>query len=306
MDSIQYINRQKACVETEEVFGEQAIRFLYGSCPLSKTLGRMALHSFAKWPFMSAFYGYLQNLPSSKKRVIPFIERFGMDASEFQDTPEAFKTFNEFFVRKLKPECRPISQNAIIPADARYRFYPQIGQGDIFSVKNKAFCLKTVLQDEALAARYEGGSLVIARLCPTDCHRFYFPFDCTPTKAKLINGKLFSVNPIATKDNPWIWCVNRRMLTLLDSKEYGQVAYLEVGATNVGSIIQTYTPDRPQPKGGEKGYFEFGGSALLILFEKGRIQFDNDLIAASEKGLEILCLIGQSLGIKDKPYEAST
>ncbi len=296
MDCIQYINRETGSIEKEEVFGEQAIRFLYGNSFFSKLFGRLALHGFAKWPFASSFFGFLQNCASSKARVIPFINRFGMDTSEFLDSPEDYSTFNEFFIRKLKPECRPLSNNACMPADARYRFYPQIGQGDIFSVKNKSFCLKTVLQDEALAKHYEGGSLVIARLCPTDCHRFYFPFDCTPNKAKLINGKLFSVNPIATKDNPWIWGVNRRMLTLLDSAEFGQVAYLEVGATNVGSIIQTYTPNTHQSKGAEKGYFEFGGSALLLLFEKGRIKFDEDLINASNQGLEILCHIGQSLG----------
>ncbi len=289
MKNIRYINRQTGLEETEEVFGEQAIRFLYGKSPL----GYIMLHSLAKWPPVSAFYGYLQNKKSSKAKVIPFIKRFGIDTSEFLDPPEAFESFNHFFVRKLKPEARPFSENAIIPADGRYRFYQKIDKDLHFDVKNRQFSLETILQSKELADKYSKGSLVIARLCPTDCHRFYFPFDCTPSKAKFINGKLFSVNPIAIKDNPWIWGVNRRMLTTLHSEQYGDVLYLEVGATNVGSIIQTYTPDKAVKKGDEKGYFEFGGSALLIFFEPGKITFDSDLVGHD---LEVRCLIGQSLG----------
>ena len=289
MNAIRYINRQTGRVETEEVFGEKAIRFLYGKSALAYFL----LHSLAKWPPVSAFYGFLQNRKKSKAQVQPFIDRFGINTAEFLDEPATFGSFNQFFVRKLKSDARPLSSNAIIPADGRYKFYQEINKDLSFEVKKKGFCLKTILQSEKLADRYDGGSLVMARLCPTDCHRFYFPFDCVPSKAKLINGKLFSVNPIAIRDNPWIWGVNRRMMTTLHSEEYGDVLYLEVGATNVGSIIQTYMQDVAVKKGDEKGFFEFGGSALLIFFEKGRITFDADLLGHD---LEVRCLIGQSLG----------
>ena len=296
MNSIHYIDRNSGQVATEEVFGESAIRFLYGNSWLSKILGRISLHGLAKWPPVSRFYGFLQNLPSSKARVMPFIKRFGMDASEFVEAPENFATFNDFFIRKLKPSTRPLAMGAVMPADARYTFVPEIGLQDVLSVKNRPFCLRSLLQDDSLAQKYAGGCCVLARLCPTDCHRFYFPFDCIASKAKAIDGKLFSVNPIATQANPWIWGENRRMLTMLSSKEFGEVAFLEVGATNVGTIIQTYTPDTLQQKGAEKGYFAFGGSALIMLFEKGRIQLADDLTAFAKSGLEILCLIGQPLG----------
>lgn len=292
MNSIRYINRQTGQIETEEVFGESAIRFLYGNSFLST----LVLHGFAKWPFVSSIYGFLQKIPSSKRKIIPFIKRFGINTSEFLESVESYQSFNDFFIRKLKPTSRALCPHAIIPADGRYTFYPELSAQDEFDVKGKSFNIHSILKDPELAKRYAGGSLCIARLCPIDCHRFYFPIDCIPNKARLINGKLYSVNPIATKDNPWIWGANRRMLTLLDSKEYGQVAFLEIGATNVGSIIQTYEPNTAQLKGNEKGYFSFGGSALLIFFEKGRIQFDADLLAASRQGLEIRCLIGQSLG----------
>jgi phosphatidylserine decarboxylase len=251
----------------------------------------------AKWPLFSAFFGWLQNRPSSKPKIMPFIKRFGIDTSEFLESPEEYCTFNEFFIRKLKPEARPINPSpAVIPADGRYKFFQEISSNQEIEVKNRSLCLKAVLQDETLANRYEGGSLVIARLCPTDCHRFYFPIDSVPSKARCINGLLYSVNPLATKDNPWIWGANRRMLTILSSDTFDDVAFLEVGATNVGTIIETYQPGKFQPKGAEKGYFSFGGSALLIFFKKGRIRFDQDLLDASSSGLEIKCLIGESMG----------
>lgn len=294
MEKIYYIDRQSGTRCTEEVYGESAVRLLYGKGFRSKSIGRLILHFFAKRRFFSSFYGWLQKLPLSKKKIIPFIERFAIDSTEFLEPVSSFKSFNDFFIRKLKPESRVIATSpAVIPADGRYRFYPKIGKKDGFSVKEKPFCLETVLQSTELAARFDGGSLVIARLCPTDCHRFYFPIDCTPSKAEFINGKLYSVNPIAVKNKPWIWGENMRMRTILNSELFGVVAFMEVGATNVASIIQTYKPGTKQQKGDEKGYFSFGGSALLIFFEPGACTFDDDLLGHS---LEIRCQIGQSMG----------
>ncbi|MBS0656135.1 MAG: phosphatidylserine decarboxylase [Verrucomicrobia bacterium] len=296
LNSIFYIERQTGNVEKEEILGEGAIRFLYGSTLLSRTIGRLVLNGFAKWPPCSAIYGWLQKRARSKRKIIPFINHFQVDASEFEQSPEQFSSFNDFFIRKLKSECRPISHSpAVIPADGRYTFFTDLSSSTPFSVKNRTFCLKTILRDSTLATRYEGGSLVIARLCPTDCHRFYFPIDCVPGTTEEINGKLFSVNPIATKDNPWIWGANRRYLTILSSEHFGKVAFLEVGATNVGTVIQTYTPGKTYHKGEEKGYFSFGGSALLLFFERGKIEFSDDLLEASKRRLEIRCLIGQPL-----------
>ncbi len=296
---IHYINRLTGKVEKEEVYYEGGIRFLYGKSFISRTLGRIFLHGLAKWPLTSWVFGKLQQRKASKKKIVPFINLYNVDTSEFLEPVASFPSFNAFFIRKLKPSARPLAEGekqAIIPADARYYFYETIDERFPFSVKGQNFTLKTLLQDDEKAAKYSGGTLIVARLCPTDCHRFYFPCDSVPGTTKCINGKLFSVNPIAIKDNPWIYCVNRRCVTYLDSNQFGTIAYLEIGATSVGSIIQTFTPHTLQKKGAEKGYFSFG-SALLILFEKGRIRLDADLVAATKQGLEMRALIGQSLGV---------
>jgi phosphatidylserine decarboxylase len=183
-----------------------------------------------------------------------------------------------------------------LPADARYLVFPDIEKADGFWVKGKKFSLIELLQDKSLAERYKNGSMVISRLCPVDYHRFHFPCDCTPKESQLINGPLFSVNPIALKRNIEILSENKRVLTELNTTNFGNVLYIEVGATYVGSIVQTYIPGQSYAKGDEKGYFSFGGSCLILLFEPGKIVFDQDLINASLEKVEVRGLLGQSLG----------
>ena len=89
---------------------------------------------------------------------------------------------------------------------------------------------------------------------------------------------------------------NKRVVTEIETERFGTILYIEIGATAVGSIRQTYIPDLPVKKGEEKGYFEFGGSCIVLLFEKNRICFDADLIKNTEEGLETRANFGQSLG----------
>jgi phosphatidylserine decarboxylase len=164
-------------------------------------------------------------------------------------------------------------------------------------VKGKKFDLATLLQDEELAAQYEEGSMVIARLCPMDYHRYHFPCDCYAGKTELINGWLYSVNPVAIKKNIDIFAENKRTLCELDSEKFGKVLFLEIGATCVGAIHQTYTPETQCAKGDEKGYFSFGGSSLILLFPPNSIQFDQDLLDATAAQIEVKCLVGQPMGV---------
>jgi phosphatidylserine decarboxylase len=89
---------------------------------------------------------------------------------------------------------------------------------------------------------------------------------------------------------------NKRRLTLIDSPEFGRVAMLEVGATNVGSIVETYVPGRPLPKGEEKGLFKFGGSCVITVFARGRICFDADVLEQSNQFRETYARMGDRLG----------
>lgn len=300
MAHIEYLDRQTGHTNIEKVYKNQMILLVYGDSWRSLFLKKLLLPFLTKHPFFSILYGILQKLPYSKKKIRPFINEFHVDESEFKDPVGSFRSFNDFFIRHLRPEARPISQDhatVIIPADGRYYFYQDIEACDGFVVKGKKFELSELLGDPLLAKEYVAGSMVIARLCPSDYHRFHFPCDCVPGESKLINGWLDSVNPLAIKKNIQIFAQNKRTLCKLETEKFGPILYMEIGAICVGSIKQTYTPSRKYFKGDEKGYFEFGGSSLILLFKKNTIKFDEDLIAATKMGIEVRCLMGQKMGV---------
>ena len=299
MKEIVFLDRATKKIVQEKVYGQGFIKAFYGDHTYSRFLRRFVLPWMTQHPFMSKFYGFLQKTGFSKRKIKPFLEQFEVDPSEFLDPVESFSSFNDFFIRKLKPEARPIAPGkdvAILPADGRYLVYPHIDKADGFLVKGKKFCLETFLQSKELADKYSKGSMVIARLCPTDYHRFHFPCNALPSDVIAINGTLHSVNPLALRKKIEIFSENKRALTSLRTNHFGEVLFIEVGAICVGSIHQTFTPLEPYAKGDEKGYFSFGGSSLVLLFEPGTIQFDQDLIDASSERLEVKALMGQTMG----------
>ncbi|MGE3954106.1 MAG: phosphatidylserine decarboxylase [Parachlamydiales bacterium] len=291
---IEVIDRQTGDRFVEAVYGEAAIAFLYGR-------GRL-LHPLLHNPLFSVLYGKVQGSRLSRHKVLPFIKKYGLDTTEFETEPADFRSFNDFFIRKLKAGARRIADSAaVLPADGRYLFFPKIEEEHTFFAKGQRFSLKEFLRSSRLAAQYEGGAMVIGRLCPTDYHRFHFPADGIPSESSLINGWLASVNPAAIRDNMKIFWENRRSLTPLQTPHLGRILIVEVGALCVGKIHQTYVANKRVKRGDEKGYFSFGGSSVVLLFEPGRITFDPDLVAASGEGLEVMCLMGQSLGKSASP-----
>jgi phosphatidylserine decarboxylase len=290
---IQYVDRKSGVLCTEKVYGEKTLELLYGDGWASRLFSLTLLPLIAHLPFCSQMYGYVQKRAGSRGKIAPFIREYGINESEF--AKRQFDSFNDFFIRKLRPECRPIERDEdrlAMPADGRYLVFEKFNR---FFVKGQEFFLSDFLQDSAMARRYSDGSMMIARLCPVDYHRFHFPCEGTALSARLIKGPLYSVNPIALKRRVKILSENKRMVTELESERFGHILYVEVGATSVGSIQQTYVPGRVR-KGEEKGYFEFGGSCIVLLFEKGRVRFDEDLVRNTEKGLETLCRFGEGFG----------
>lgn len=299
MEEIIYRDRETGTLKNEKVYGKFFLESLYGSSLLSKFFSLLFLPLIAQVPFFSFFYGRRQKKKKSRKKIVPFIREFQIDAGEFADSVESYHSFNDFFIRRLKPEVRPIMPErsvATFPADGRHLVFPNIAKAEGFYIKGSHFDLERLLGDQQLVETYKKGAMVISRLCPTDYHRFHFPCDCTPGKAKLINGPLFSVNPLALKKHIAILSENKRVVTPLETASFGRAVYIEVGATCVGSIQQTFSPNNPYKKGEEKGYFEFGGSCTILLFEEGVIEFDQDLIDASDQHIETYAKMGTSLG----------
>lgn len=293
-EPIRYFHRYKQSVETEQVYGGSWLRWTY-----STSLGRLSLSLLVKRAIVSRYYGWRMSMRASANRILPFIVNYDLDVDEFAKKPLSFKSFNDFFYRALKPSARPIvpgEQVAVLPADGRHLAFQNVDAAAGFYAKGQQFSLEGFLGDKALAAEFAGGSLLISRLCPVDYHRFHFPVNGTPGEARLINGWLYSVSPIALRQNlSYLW-QNKRMVTLVESPEFGRVAVCEIGATMVGSIFQTYVPGRPVVKGAEKGLFKFGGSCVVTIFQRGRVKFDEDLVRQSADGLEVYARMGDRLG----------
>lgn len=291
-EPVTFFNRHTGRIETEAVYGEGFLRFAY-----EHPLGALPLHAVAKRHFFSKWYGWRMDRPTSRKLIAPFIERYQIDVSECADAVGSFRSFNEFFVRKLKPEARPIDPRAdavVFPADGRHLAIPDASSCDSVFVKGIRFDLAALLRDDGLAKKFARGSLLISRLCPVDYHRFHFPCDGIPGRPRLINGPLYSVSPIALRRRPSILWENKRFITALNNDRLGAVLLLEIGATNVGTIVHASLPDRPAAKGSEKGFFRFGGSCFIALFEPGRVRFADDLTEHGAAGREVFAKMGEA------------
>ncbi|MGC6582638.1 MAG: phosphatidylserine decarboxylase [Akkermansiaceae bacterium] len=283
MEPIQYLNRETNQLETEKVYGEGFLRWAYGN-----PLGKLALHGFVKRPFFSKWYGRKMDQPKTTSKIAPFLETYGLDSSDFIKKPEEFRSFNDFFYRKLKPGARPIAEAPLVfPADGRHLGFQKASEISSVFVKGQKFDVAGLLNDPELSQKYEDGPLILSRLCPVDYHRFHFPCDGTPGETRVVNGPLFSVSPLALRQRLSYMWENRRTITELETETMGTVICMEIGATCVGSIHQTFTPGQPVKKGDEKGYFAFGGSSTILLFEPGKITLAADLLENSAKQIEL-------------------
>lgn len=295
-EPIEFYHRGTRRLVEENIPGEMWLRWLYSS----SLSGRLALHVLVKRALLSWWYGRRMDHPRSVHKVLPFIVEHDLDADEFTKQAMAYRTFNEFFHRKLKDSARPVDpapDSVVLPADGRHLVFPDIDAADGFYVKGERFGLPELLGGELVAREFVGGAMVISRLAPCDYHRFHFPCAGTPGRASEIKGPLYSVNPISLRREVRRLVQNKRMITLLDSERFGTVVMVEVGATLVGGILQSYVPGRPVAKGAEKGLFKFGGSCVITLFQKGRVVFDADLCEQSARQVETYAKMGERLGV---------
>ncbi|MBQ3525709.1 MAG: phosphatidylserine decarboxylase [Akkermansia sp.] len=291
---ITFYNRYTQQLEQEKVLGEKSLRWVYGT-----SLGKVALHTLIKRAFFSKLLGAMKNSRSSAKSLPQFVREYNINLDEAEKPLEEYTCFNDFFYRKLKPGARPICADDCIalPADGRHSGWQDASQMQGVFVKGQQFDLPALLGSNELAEKYQHGTVVLSRLCPVDYHRFHFVADGTPDAAIRIPGPLASVSPYCLRHKlSWLW-TNKRELTLLRTPHLGDIVHLAVGATGVGAIFQTYTPDSPVKKGDEQGYFAFGGSTIMTFFEPGRIQLADDILRNTEQCTETFAHVGDTLGM---------
>jgi len=291
--SISFWNRKQKQLEEEQVYGDLFVSLLYGS-KLSYSLTTKLLTGKA----LSRLYGSLQSSSLSKKKVRPFIEKFNIPMELYEEGP--FENFNQFFIRKFREGKRPYPQEAFLmgaPAEARYLAFSNASETKT-SIKGIDLNPLDLLQGAPQKELFKEGPCLLARLCPVDYHRFHFPDDGRIVHFHKEPGILHSVNPLALEQNAKILLENERHITILNTKNFGLLAYVEVGALCVGKIHQSHPLERPFARGAEKGYFLFGGSTVVVVGEKDRWLPSSDILEKTRQGLECLVELGEPLAEK--------
>jgi len=249
--------------------------------------------------------------PKSTKEIPHFIEYHHLNIEEMKKEVSEFNNFNQFFYRELKAGARVIdnpSEPDVVtsPADCRCLVFENFAAARKFWVKGEQFSIEHLVKNDDLAKEFEGASFAICRLAPQDYHRFHIPVDCVIGPSQEISGALFTVNPLAIRENIDVFTENRRIVTQLMTEQLDKVLIIAVGATMVGSINLTSKAGQKCKKGDEHGYFAFGGSTCIVIFKKGVIKFDADLLRNSSEEnnhafpIETLIKMGYSLGRKAK------
>ncbi|KAF7592342.1 hypothetical protein BBP40_000325 [Aspergillus hancockii] len=255
--------------------------------------------------------GVIEGRPESHAKIKRFIEFYKINMSHFEPSdPEAYSTFEDFFIRKHAPGARPIHApedptKAVIVSDSRVVVYPTVEATRRLWIKGNEFTISNLISDVDRAKRWENGAVASFRLSPQDYHRYHSPVQGKVKWFKRIPGYYYQVDPIALRSSVDVLTENARCCVGIESEEFGDVLFVAIGATNVGTveIHEHIKPGHYVKKGDEIGLFQFGGSSIIVAFEQGHIQFDEDLEKLSHQKIMVDVEVGMSLGRSTKELQ---
>ena len=265
------------------------LRFLYNTI-----LGRILLLFITKATFSKIATKFLDS-NISRILINPFVKKYKIDTELYID--KKYKSFNDFFKRIKKEEYINIDTNPdsfISPCDCKLSVYK--ASENTFKIKGVSYDLELLLKSKFLAQDYKDGYVVVCRLTPDNYHRYCYIDNGYHDANKKIKGNLNTVRPIATTKKD-VFITNARSYTVLDTSNFGQVIQIEVGALMVGKIKNNYT-NHSFKKGEEKGFFEYGGSTIILLVKNDKVKIDNYLLNNTKNGYETIVSIGDKIGVK--------
>ena len=267
---------------------ERLLGTLYGS-----VWGRALLRPLTA-PWLSHLAGRFLSTRLSCFLIKPFIRKNNIDMQPYEKGP--YRSYNEFFSRKIRSGMRPIDMDEshfIAPCDSKLTVLPITGDCR-FELKHTWYTVESLLKDKALADRYTGGLALIFRLTVDDYHRYCYACDGEKEPGVHIPGVFHTVNPIANDYYP-IYKENTREYSILHTREFGDILMMEVGALLVGRIVNHHEK-ATVTRGQEKGYFQFGGSTVVLLVQKDRLTVDSDLAENSSANIETIVRMGEKIG----------
>ena len=265
-----------------------SLRFLY-----ENAFGRLFLKLLIS-PFVSKLGGVYLSSPLSRPMIASFIKKNQIDMHQYEKGP--FASFNDFFKRKMADGVRPSYEDPgllLAPCDGKLSAYP-ITEDCCFSIKGFCYSIHDLLLDEGLASSFLGGICLVFRLMPDDYHRYHYIDDGEILSYRKIPGVLHTVRPIAlNKFN--VFGQNTREYALIKTAHMGHMVQMEVGALFVGRI-SNHKRSGIVKRGEEKGTFEFGGSTVVMLFEKNSVIVDPILFQNTAEDKESIVKMGEPIG----------
>lgn len=268
------------------------ISFLYKTF-----IGRIILNIIVK-PWFTKLNGYFMNSKLSNIISLILIKKYKIKKGEYVNNK--FKSYNDFFTRKRKEEYLNIDKdpnNLIAPADSKLTVY-NIKSSNEFKIKDSYYSIYDLLDGNSISEEYDNGKILIFRLDVDDYHRYCYIDDGVKGVNIHIKGVFHTVRNIALKKYN-IYKKNTREYTIMNTKNFGQVIEIDIGAIIVGRI-KNHHEDYKFTKGEEKGYFEFNGSTIVLLFKKGYIDIDEDILINSKNGIETIVKYGEKIGTKKR------
>lgn len=270
-------NRELKKIEEVKHFGGSTLKKVYRN----KLLTRIATSKF-----ISKVYGIYNSSIFSKRKINKFLKENNIDLSLYED--KKYNSFNDFFIRKYK-EIN-FSEDFSSPCDAKLLVY-KINDNLKVKVKDIEYSLEELFNDKL--TEFKDSYMFIYRLSLDDCHRYYYIDDGVLEKTIRIKGRLHTVSNSSSKYR--IYKENERIYSILNTKSFGKIVYMEVGALLVGKIINHNK--KVFSRGEEKGYFLPGGSTIIILAKD--IKVDKDILEYSSKGIETVVKTGEKVGEKN-------
>ena len=253
--------------------------FLYNTI-----IGRIIL-KITSAKFIANIYSKFMTSKLSKFKIRKFIKKNNINMDEYIE--KDYNSFNDFFIRKIKPNKRKIDDGIIAVCDSKVSAY-KINKNSKFKIKNSIYTIEELIQEK----NYKYKWAIIFRLSVDDYHHYIFPDNGKIIKSKYIKGKLHTIQPIAQKKYK-VFLENSRNITYLDCNKLGNICYIEVGAMLIGKIINKDI--KAFKKGDEKGHFEFGGSTVIMLLEKD-VKIKDIIINNTRKDIETIVKLGNNIG----------
>lgn len=281
-----YDYNKKELLELKQ-YSQRSLKFLYKTIP-----GRASLKVVTR-PTVAKLYGKYNNSKFSKRKIKKFILKHSIDMTEYSN--KNFNSFNDFFAREIKDGKREFSTNSMdffSCADSKLSIY-KISPELTLNIKNSTYDISELIQDKEIAKEFQNGLCIIYRLCVNDYHRYLFIDDGKIISNKKIKGVLHTVCPISFEKYK-VFTQNAREVSVLETKHFGKIINIEVGALLVGKIKNHKLTKFK--RGQEKGYFEFGGSTIIHLIQKDTVKIDDEILKYTNQNIEVQVKQGTTIG----------